>query len=81
LDLIDSIGKKRVFIKIDLRWSYNNVRIKEKNEWKAVLSTPERLFKPTVMFFRLTNLPATFQAMMNNLLRNLVVDVIEYFGH
>jgi len=30
-DLIDSIGKK-VFIKIDLRWSYNNVRIKEGDE-------------------------------------------------
>jgi len=27
LDLIDSIGKKKVFTKIDLRWGYNNVRI------------------------------------------------------
>jgi len=32
LDLIDSIGKKRVFTKIDLRWEYNNVRIKEGDE-------------------------------------------------
>ena len=31
-DLIDSIGKKKVFIKIDLRWGYNNVRIKEGEE-------------------------------------------------
>ena len=29
LDLIDSIGKKKVFTKIDLQWRYNNVRIKE----------------------------------------------------
>ena len=35
---------------------------------------PEGLFEPTVMFFELTNLPATFQAMMNDLLRNLVVE-------
>ena len=30
-DLIDNIGKKKVFTKIDLRWGYNNVRIKEGN--------------------------------------------------
>ena len=28
-DLIDNMGKKKIFIKIDLRWSYNNVRIKK----------------------------------------------------
>ena len=37
-----------------------------------VLTTPEGLFEPTVMFFGLTNSPATFQAMMNELLRDLV---------
>jgi len=30
------------------------------------------LFEPTMMFFRMTNLPATFQAMMNEILRDLV---------
>ena len=30
------------------------------------------LFEPTVMFFGVTNLPATFQAIMNKILRNLV---------
>jgi len=34
--------------------------------------TLERSFKPTVMFFRLTNLPAIFQAMMNKLLQDLI---------
>ena len=29
-------------------------------------------FEPTVMFFGLTNSPATFQAMMNELLRDLI---------
>ena len=33
---------------------------------------PEGSFEPTVMFFRLTNSPVTFQAMMNELLRNLI---------
>ena len=73
-DLIDSIGKKKVFTKMDLRWGYNNVRIKEGDEWKAAFSMPEGSFEPTVMFFGLTNSPATFQAMMNDLLRDLVME-------
>ena len=73
-DLINSIGKKKVFMKMDLRWGYNNVRIKEGDKWKTAFSTPEGSFEPTVMFFGLTNSPATFQAMMNDLLRDLVVE-------
>ena len=48
------------------------MRIKEGDEWKAVFTMPEGSFKPTVMFFGLTNLSATFQAMMNELLRDLI---------
>ena len=59
-DLIDSIGKKKVFTRMDLHWIYNNVRIKEGNEWKTVFLMPEGLFEPMVMFFGLTNSPATF---------------------
>ena len=72
LDVLENIGTKRVFTKIDLRWRYNNVRIKEKNEWKTALATPEGSFEPMVMFFGLTNSPAMFQAMMNELLRDLI---------
>ena len=35
-------------------------------------TTPERSFEPMVMFFGLTNSPATFQVMMNELLRDLI---------
>ena len=37
-----------------------------------MFTTPEGSLEPTVMFFGLTNLPVTFQAMMNKLLRNLI---------
>ena len=50
------------------------MRIKERDEWKAVFLTPKGSFEPMVMFFGLTNSPATFQAMMNDLLRNLVIE-------
>ena len=74
LDILENIGTKKIFTKIDLRWGYNNARIKEGDEWKAALLMPERSFEPTVIFFGLTNSPAMFQAMMNDLLRDLVVE-------
>jgi len=72
LDVLENIRTKKVFIKMDLRWRYNNVRIKEGDEWKAAFTTLEGLFEPLVMFFGLTNLLVTFQAMMNELLRDLI---------
>ena len=39
---------------------------------KAALTTLKGLFEPTVMFFGLTNSLATFQAIMNELLRDLI---------
>ena len=35
---------------------------------------PEELFEPIVIFFGLTNSPAIFQIIMNDLLRDLVVE-------
>ena len=57
---------------MDLRWGYNNVRIKEEDEWKAAFTTPEGSFEPTVIFFGLTNSPAIFQAIIDELLRDLI---------
>jgi len=57
---------------MDLRWGFNNVRIKEGDEWKGVFTMHISSFKPTVMFFGMTNSPATFQAMMNEILRDLI---------
>ena len=71
-DVLENISAKKVFTKMDLRWGYNNVRIKEGDKWKAVFTIPEGFFEPMVMFFGLTNSPATFQAMMNELLRDLI---------
>ena len=71
-DIVENIGTKKVFTKIDLRWGYNNVWIKERDEWKVAFTIPEGSFKPIVIFFGLTNSPATFQVMMNKLLRDLI---------
>ena len=63
---------KKVFTKMDLQWEFNNVRIKEGDEWKEAFTIHIGFFRPTVMFFGMTNLPATFQAMMNKILRDLI---------
>ena len=64
-DLIDNICQFSLFTKFDVRWGYNNIRIKEGDEWKAAFITPLGLFEPTVMFFGLCSSPPTFQAFMN----------------
>jgi len=71
-DILDGVGKRKVFTKLDLRWGYNNVRIKERDEWKAAFTTHVRAYEPTVMYFGLTNSPATFQTMINDLFQDLI---------
>src|ERR1700723_2684943 len=71
-DLINRLKGARYFSKLDVRWGYNNVRIKEGDEWKAAFRTNRGLFKPLVMYFGLTNSPATFQMMMNEIFQDLI---------
>ena len=66
-ELIARVKDATRFTKFDVRWGYNNVRIKEGDEWKAAFITNKGLFEPRVMFFGLTKSPATFQTMMNAL--------------
>jgi len=61
-----------MFTKMDLRWGYNNMRVKEGDEWKVAFTTLEGSFEPTVIFFGLTNSLATLQTIMNELLRDLI---------
>jgi hypothetical protein len=75
-DLIHRLKDVRYFTKLDVCWGYNNVRIHEGDEWKAAFCTNQGLFEPLVMYFCLTNSPATFQTMMNEIFQDLITDVI-----
>ena len=46
-DIIRNIRTKKIFTKLNLRWRYNNVRIKKENKWKAAFTILEGLFEPT----------------------------------
>jgi hypothetical protein len=73
-DLVNKLQGAQYFTKLDVQWGYNNVRIKEEDEWKVAFHTNQGIFKPLVMFFRLTNLPATFQTMMNDIFTDLIAE-------
>src|SRR3978361_1296839 len=73
-ELVNKLRGARYFTKLDVRWGYNNVRMKEGDEWKAAFRTNRGLFEPLVMFFGLTNSPATFQTMMNEIFHDLIMD-------
>ena len=72
-DLIDKLQHAKFFTKLDLQNGYNNIRIKNGDQWKAAFKTPLGLFEPTVMFFGLCNSPATFQMFMNDIFRELIL--------
>lgn len=78
-DLIDKLKHAKVFTQLDLRWGYNNVRIKEGEEYKTAFGTKYGHFEYLVMPFGLTNAPAAFQRFMNDIFRDLLdVTVIVY---
>jgi len=58
--LISQLHGAKYFTKLDVCWGFNNVCIKPGDEWKSVFRTNRGLFKPLVMFFGMTNSPATF---------------------
>ena len=59
-NILDHLQGKTLFTKFDIHWGFNNIRIKEEDRWKAAFKTHFRLYELTVMYFGLTNSPATF---------------------
>ena len=73
-ELIDDMKDSTLFTKFDVRWGYNNIRIREEDQWKVAFITPFGLFEPTVMFFGFCNTPPTFQAFMNHIFADMIAE-------
>jgi len=71
-DLLQKLHGAKIFTKLDIQWGYNNIRIKEGDEWKGAFITKRGLYEPTVMFFGMCNSPATFQSMMNDYFADMI---------
>ena len=71
-DLIDKLKDTKYFTKLDVRAGYNNVWIREDDEWKAMFKTKYRSFEPLVMLFGITNSLVTFQHIMDTILQPFI---------
>lgn len=69
-----------IFTKLDLRNAYHLVRITEGDEWKTAFNTPRGHFEYLVMPFGLSNCPAVFQALVNDVLRDMVDQFIQWYA-
>jgi hypothetical protein len=60
------------FTVLDLPGAYSMIRIKEGHEWKTAFRTKYGNYEYLILPFGLTNAPATFQAMINHVLRRFI---------
>ena len=67
-----TLQKARFFTKLDLRNAYHLVQMREGDEWKTTFNTPRGHYEYLVMPFGLTNTPAVFQALVNDVLCDII---------
>ena len=83
-DCIDKVGKAKYVSKFDLLKGYWQVPLTERAKEVSAFVTPKGLFQYKVMAFGMKNAPATFQRLLNNVIKNLdgcdgyIDDVIIY---
>jgi hypothetical protein len=70
-NLIEQLHGKMLFTKFDIRMGYNNIRIANGDQEKAVFTTPLGQYEPMVMNFGLCNAPAMFIRTMTRIFRTL----------
>ena len=72
--LIDKLKGAKFFSKMDVQWGYNNIHIKEGDEWKTTFITPYGLYEPLAMFFGQCNSPPTFQVFMDSASGDMIAE-------
>ena len=71
-ELRDQVWEAQIFTKLDLKDGFHLIRIRKGDEWKTAFQTHYGHYQYRVMPFGLVNAPATFQTMMNEILRQFL---------
>jgi len=71
-ELRERVASATIFTKLDLKDGYHLIRIKKGDKWKTAFRTRYGHYEYKVMPFSLVNAPATFQAMINTILREFL---------
>jgi hypothetical protein len=66
-DLFDQVGGEKSFYKLDLRFGYDQVRIKDEDISKTMFRTRYGHYEFVVILFGLTNAPTMFMCLMNRI--------------
>lgn len=75
-ETLERLREACIFTKLDLKGAYNLIRVAKGDEWKTAFRTRYGHFEYLVMPFGLTNAPATFQAFLNDVLRECLDTVV-----
>ena len=78
-DLFDQLAGSRVFLRIDLRSGYHQLKVKNEDILKIVFQTWYGHYKFLVISFGLTNAPASFMELMNKVFYNYLDKFIIVF--
>ncbi|UYV62954.1 hypothetical protein LAZ67_2002611 [Cordylochernes scorpioides] len=70
-ETLDSLRGASIFSTMDLKSGYWQIEVDETDREKTAFVTPDGIFEFKVMPFGLCNTPATFELIMDNLLRGL----------